>query len=102
MVRRGWPVSMCLLVAAVLLSATAACFAPLYLAPPMRESKSKATDHDTPAHAPRFEDASLWPGLAGKEAYVKQAWPKARLLTWAGGDGNFADPSKWLENGKPA
>jgi len=34
------------------------------------------------AHNPCFQDKALWPNLDGKEAFPKEAWPKARLLVW--------------------
>jgi hypothetical protein len=45
-----------------------------------------------------------WPGLIGNEAFAKQSWPKARVLTWAK-PGEPGDPMKaesWLEDGNPA
>jgi hypothetical protein len=65
------------------------------------------------AHNPNFADKTLWPMLTGKEAYVNQVWPKARLLVWAqpGQSGAFGsknpnipdptDPKNWIEDGKP-
>jgi len=69
------------------------------------------------AHAPRFDDKSIWPDLTGKEAFFTQKWPKARVLVWAqpGTSGAVAkgtpktknqvhvmNAADWLENGKPA
>ncbi len=58
------------------------------------------------AHSPRYDDRSVWPAWVEKTAFVKEEWPKARLLVWAhagkslrGAD--MSDPANWLENGKP-
>jgi len=74
----------------------------MFGAPPMRTSAAADTDHSTPAHAPDFGSRTLWPHVTGDEAYVKQTWPKARVLVWTGGNGRFADAANWLEDGKPA
>lgn len=66
------------------------------------------------AHAPRFDDVRLWPGLRGDEPWVRQAWPKGQLYVWAH-PGEGTDAAKgakgathgllaagsWLENGQP-
>jgi hypothetical protein len=62
------------------------------------------------AHNPQFANKNLWPMLSGKEAFITQTWPKARLLVWAhpGQNGKAKDPldptkpENWLEDGKPA
>ena len=56
---------------------------------------------------PHFDDRNLWPEGIEKTAYVKQTWPKGRLLVWAhpGSKDRHIDPTNsnnWLENGKPA
>jgi hypothetical protein len=75
------------------------------------------------AHAPRFDDKALWPQLTGKEKYLQQQWPQARVLVWGhpGQSARFhpkrigldpTDPKNWIEyasaddavagrNGKP-
>jgi hypothetical protein len=64
------------------------------------------------AHRPQFENKQLWPRLTGKEAFLKEQWPEARVLVWAnpGQSGRWhprrigldpTDPRNWLENGKP-
>lgn len=75
-----------------------------YNAPPFKGSEPRPGDANPAAmaHAPHYDDAALWPNLTGKEAFVGQRWPAARLLVWAGGDGKFMDPTRWLEDGKPA
>jgi hypothetical protein len=58
------------------------------------------------AHAPDFTNRQAWPLVTGKEAFVTETWPAARLLVWAhpgkAGDFDPAAPANWLENGKPA
>jgi hypothetical protein len=65
---------------------------------------------------PNFADKTLWPRLCGKELFLKETWPKARLLVWAhpGKEGvpkqpradreqfSVLEPANWLEDGKPA
>ncbi len=60
------------------------------------------------AHAPRFEDASVWPNLSGPEAFTGQKWPEPRVMVWAhpgeGVGGRESrdpwDPENWLLNGE--
>ena len=62
------------------------------------------------AHEPRFGEEALWPRLTGKEYFLKERWPKARLLVWAhpGKSGSPrvrnaldpTDPANWLVDGK--
>jgi hypothetical protein len=60
------------------------------------------------AHDPMFNDRSLWPQWVEKSAFVKEEWPKARVLVWAHagktmrGKFDMTDPANWLEDGKPA
>jgi hypothetical protein len=77
-----------------------------------RAAKARAYAEAT-AWEPLFEDRQLWPQLTGKERFLEEKWPEGRLYIWAhpGKDGdiharrnslNPADPSNWLENGRPA
>lgn len=89
---------------------------PAYQPVPGMEAYVQAADSaayaEAKAHDPRFGDRTLWPYTTGKEAYVTQAWPKARLLVWAHpgrssttnrkGGVDPTDPANWLEEGKPA
>jgi len=65
------------------------------------------------AHSPRFDDKEAWPDLVGDECFLKQEWPKARLLIWPHGNEDFGrgdprpdptDPTSWIDaaTGKPA
>jgi len=95
------PASLTIAALALFASSTVAR-AGLHGPPPMETSAPAPTDHDTPAHAPDFQNKKLWPHFTGKEEYARQEWPKARLLVWSGGHGKWTDAGKWLENGKPA
>jgi hypothetical protein len=63
------------------------------------------------AHDPHFENKRLWP-LTGKEYFLAQEWPEARLLVWAhpGKDAgqkrdlDGLDPRNWIDagTGRPA
>ncbi len=35
------------------------------------------------AHAPRFGDRQVWPGLRGDEPFVGQSWDRGKLYVWA-------------------
>jgi hypothetical protein len=59
---------------------------------------------------PRFDDRTVWPSLSGAERFLKTAWPKARLITWAHpgqsssekpGGLSAGDPANWRSDGKP-
>lgn len=68
---------------------------------------SKAFEYgEATAHAPNYDDKKLWPHLTGKEYFLKTAWPKTRVLTWAspGRGGNPTDPKNWIDKdtGQPA
>jgi hypothetical protein len=78
---------------------------------------AKATDaklaYDTAAydkasaHDPHYEDRSLWPAWVEKTDFVKETWPKARLLVYAHAGKSLRrkdlmQPANWLEDGKPA
>jgi len=73
---------------------------------------SMAFGHSGSAHEPSFQNRQLWPWLSGKEYFVRETWPKGRLLVWAhpGKSGgkrfrgalDVTDPANWLEDGKPA
>ncbi len=58
------------------------------------------------AHEPNYNNKELWPVEMQQAAFVKQAWPKTRVLVWAkpgGGETKDGWEAKyWLENGKPA
>jgi hypothetical protein len=58
------------------------------------------------AHDPKFSDRAVWPEWVEKTDFIKQDWPKARLLTWAKTEivrnPDLNDPANWLEDGKPA
>ena len=65
------------------------------------------------AHSPRFDDKEAWPDLVGDECFLKQEWPKARLLIWPHAGRSFGrsdprpdptDPTSWIDaaTGKPA
>ena len=61
---------------------------------------------------PQFDNKKVWPSLAGDEYFLKQKWPKARLLIWAHPDKNptrstplsLLDPANWIDaaTGKPS
>lgn len=57
------------------------------------------------AHDPNYNNKELWPAEMQKAAFVKQPWPKTRVLVWAkpgGGETKDGWEAKyWLENGKP-
>jgi hypothetical protein len=69
---------------------------------------ARATSAAEPtAHDPQFDQKGLWPEWLDKTDFVKEEWPKARVLVWAnpgvtvrGVD--LANPANWLEDGKPA
>jgi len=80
---------------------------------PWREAARSPTYDQATAVNPGFSDKTLWPVLSDKELYLKQEWPKARLLMWAhpgkngspkpkAGGLSSIDPANWLEDGKPA
>ncbi len=82
------------------------------LAPLSSGGATEASPEPT-AHDPRFGSKQHWPNLAGNEAFVKETWPKARLLVWAhpGESGSWGrgradlDASaaeNWLQDGRPA
>lgn len=52
------------------------------------------------AHNPQYTDADAWPDLVGDEYFLKQEWPKARLLIWQPAEGAKRDPmlaENWVE-----
>jgi len=65
------------------------------------------------AHNPQFDSKKAWPDLVGDEYFLKEKWPKARLLIW-GHPGMVQkrgvpkidpkDPANWIDaaTGKPA
>jgi hypothetical protein len=85
-----------------------------------------ASAQEFTAHEPNYSGKTAWPNLTGHEYFVREQWPKARLLVWAqpgqngggalggtGGSGRGAkknppgsldpaEPANWLEGGKPA
>ncbi len=76
---------------------------------------ASTTEPPATAHEPRFDDQTLWPDLSGKEYFLKEQWPKARLYVWAypGETANLhrgrrrsprdpTDPKNWLVDGRPA
>jgi len=40
------------------------------------------------ANDPQFDSKKYWPNLSGKEHYLKQDWPKTRVLVYGGMDAN--------------
>lgn len=65
------------------------------------------------ADHPQFDNKEAWPDLVGDEYFLKQEWPKARLLIWAHADRktargesrpDIADPASWIDaaTGLPA
>ncbi len=60
------------------------------------------------AHDPQFDNAAVWGDWVDRTDFVKQDWPKARLLIWAHVGQNtrgldFNDPAQWkTADGKPA
>ena len=77
-------------------------------ADPYRAALASEAYSSATAHAPHFDDPTLWPAEDVKQAaYARQTWPQGRLMIWAkpgvssrGNDG--ADPKYWIEDGKPA
>jgi hypothetical protein len=92
-----------LVIAAAALSAGAQTSQPTSQAWAKSPNYAKAS-----AHNPMYEDRTLWPEWVSKTAFVKEQWPKARVLVYAHAGvnkrGNFdlSDPANWLEDGKPA
>jgi len=73
----------------------------------------KAITSKPTADNPQYDNKEAWPNLAGDEYFLKEKWPKARLLIWAhpgerqGGQGPKlapSDPACWIDaaTGKPA
>lgn len=73
---------------------------------------AKTSDYGTAsATSPAYANKALWPKLSGKEYFLKETWPKGKLMTWAkpGQNGGKRvkegldpfDPANWLEDGKP-
>ena len=65
------------------------------------------------ANNPRYKNKKAWPDLVGDEYFLKQKWPKARLLIWAHAGKSFGRsapqpdllaPASWIDaaTGKPA
>ncbi len=65
------------------------------------------------AHNPQFNSKKAWPDLVGDEYFLKEKWPKARVLLWAHAGKSFGrsdprpdplDPNSWIDaaTGKPA
>ncbi len=65
------------------------------------------------ADNPQFDNKEAWPDLVGDEYFLKQDWPKARLLIWAHATTtlvrgaprpDIADAASWINaaTGKPA
>ncbi len=59
------------------------------------------------AHDPNFADRTIWPASVEQTDFIKQEWPKARVLVFAkagetirGLDLN--DAANWFEDGEPA
>ncbi len=65
-------------------------------------------DQGPSAHDPQYTNKAFWPQLSGKEYFLKETWPKAKLLTWAKpgvsagyhGQPDPMDPANWLLDGK--
>ena len=55
----------------------------------------KSDDQQPAAHNPQYDNKKAWPGLVGDEYFIKQKWPKARLLIWARAD---ATPTRGKSN----
>jgi len=54
---------------------------------------------------PQFGNKELWPEELRKAEFMKQAWPKTRVLVWSGETKDVKDgweAKYWLEDGKPA
>jgi hypothetical protein len=51
-----------------------------------------------------LDPQSAWDGHGPEPAYVRQDWPRARVLTWAnpGRGGELSRAENWLEGGRPA
>lgn len=49
------------------------------------------------ADNPQYDNKKAWPDLVGDEYFLKQKWPKARLLIWAhpGKKADLLDPANW-------
>ena len=57
------------------------------------------------ANDPQFENTELWAEELRKADFMKQVWPKTRVLVWAGGTNKVSDgweAKYWIEDGKPA
>ena len=73
----------------------------------------KAITAKPSAGNPQYGNKKAWPDLVGDEYFLKQKWPKARLLIWAhpgkaqkrrGPKLDPKDPANWIDaaTGKPA
>jgi len=58
------------------------------------------------ADSPQFDNREAWPDLVGDEYFLKEEWPKARLLIWAHAATapvrgeprpDIADPASWID-----
>ena len=85
----------------------------LGIALPAEALDLKAIASKPAAHAPRFDDKQAWPNLVGDEYFLKQKWPKGRVLIWPHAGKSFSrsdpkpdplDPGSWIDaaTGKPA
>jgi len=73
---------------------------PWYMKSVKSADYAKATADD-----PQFQNKELWPEELAKAEFMKQVWPKTRVLVWAGQQGEVKDgweAKYWLEDGKPA
>jgi hypothetical protein len=97
------------LVASAILAAAAPAMAQK-AAPVSRPASSLAAPFEgtdgASAHEPKFGDRKIWPAWVDKTDFVRQSWPKARVLVWAKPqtlrNPGMDDPANWLEDGKPA
>jgi hypothetical protein len=94
------------MVAAAMLQAAAVAATPQSASAPTSAPASEPAIAAS-AHDPRYDDRTIWPAWVTRTSFIKQSWPKARVLVWAtpgqstrGLD--LSEPSCWLENGKPA
>jgi len=73
----------------------------------------KAITSKPTAHNPQYKDKKAWPDLVGDEYFLKQEFPKARLLIWPHAGKRFSrsnpgpdplKPASWIDaaTGQPA
>ena len=85
------------------------------IALPAKALDIKAITSQPTADNPQYDNKQAWPNLVGDEYFLKEKWPKARLLIWnihgsaenVGGRRGGLDacnPAHWIDaaTGKPA